>query len=270
MLLLLCQYGAQGETRALATDDTTPALSEEVKALNGMVLELKGQLGSMETSVEESKRKAEEMKAEVAAAKTQVAELQKETRELRSPPPRVTALETQSAGQDFQSRGRDLQSRLSASEKRLREFGARISQLERENANRTNVAFFAGLSNAGDVGPFHVDVTLTFSQVLTNVGNAYERTTGFFTAPVNGVYYFQFTVASRSVGSSGVFVVKNNQIIMYNVEGKQDWGMNYITNSLLLELKAGDEISLRLPSRTVMYDDGDRHSSFSGALLFTL
>lgn len=261
VLLLLCQYGARGEARVLAAGETTPDLSEEVKALSGVVAELKGQLGNMETSVEE-------MKAELTAAKTQVEALQKETSELKSLTPRVTANESKAVALETQSA--DLQNRLSASEKQLLEFGARMDQLETQVANKTDVAFFAGLSDVGELGPFNTDVTLTFSHVLTNVGGGYRASTGFFTAPVKGVYYFQFTAASRSAGTSGIFVMKNNKIIMYNLEGKQHWGLNYITNSLFLELNAGDEISLRLPSQTTIYDDYNRHSSFSGALLSML
>lgn len=98
----------------------------------------------------------------------------------------------------------------------------------------------------------------------------YFRSVGFFTAPVNGVYYVQFTMCSFQASHSGVVVYKNNQKMMLNVELREQFGNEFYTNSLVLELIAGDTIGLVLPSSYSVYDDGNNYSTFSGSLLFPL
>lgn len=158
------------------------------------------------------------------------------------------------------------------------------------------MAFYAALSNVGHIGPFNTDILLKYEKVFTNVGQAYDRNTGnvlkitsadcshdtfmlhepipltagYFTAPVNGAYYFQFTLAGYQAFDTGVIVLKNNMPLMYNVEWKRTFNLEYMTNSLILELQAGDTVGLRLPRGHSTYDNGNNHNTFSGSLLFTL
>lgn len=97
-----------------------------------------------------------------------------------------------------------------------------------------------------------------------------SHSVGFFTAPVKGVYYFQFTVFGSLNYNVGVYVYKNNQNIMFNVEWQHDSGVEYFTNSVILELIAGDELCLILPGGTAVFDSEHNHCTFSGALLFPL
>ncbi|XP_031136676.1 complement C1q-like protein 2 isoform X3 [Sander lucioperca] len=170
----------------------------------------------------------------------------------------------------LQRENSDLQTRLSSTERELLVSKSRIDQLERENAEKPKVAFYTALTDTGYVGPHNTDTTLKYSKVFTNIGNAYNPATGFFTAPVKGVYYLQFTVCGNHTGLMGVFVFKNNQKIMFNVEWKEDKLYKYFTKSVVLELIAGDTIHLVLPSTYSVYDDVDNHSTFSGSLLFPL
>lgn len=93
---------------------------------------------------------------------------------------------------------------------------------------------------------------------------------GFFTAPVKGAYYLQFTAASYRTGYMGVQVFKNNQRIMFNGEFMDGSAYKYLTNSVVLELIAGDEVHLVLPPNNYLQDTSDNHNTFSGALLFPL
>uniref|UniRef100_H3C6L3 C1q domain-containing protein n=1 Tax=Tetraodon nigroviridis TaxID=99883 RepID=H3C6L3_TETNG len=135
---------------------------------------------------------------------------------------------------------------------------------------KPKVAFYAALSNAGHIGPFNTDIILKYEKVFTNVGQAYNRNTGYFTAPVSGAYYFQFTLAGYQAYDTGVVFLKNNMVFMYNVEWKRTFNLEYFTNSLILELQAGDTVGLRLPRGHSTFDNGNNHNTFSGSLLFTL
>ncbi|XP_036975656.1 complement C1q-like protein 2 isoform X5 [Acanthopagrus latus] len=171
----------------------------------------------------------------------------------------------------LQRENSDLQTRLSSSESELLISKSRIDQLERENAEKPKVAFYAALTDARTLGPYNTDITLKYSKVFTNIGKAYNPSTGFFTAPVKGVYNLQFTVMGYDAGVISVQVYKNNQRIMYNWErNENDSVPEYFTKSLVLELTAGDEIHLVLPSGHSIFDDSNNYSTFSGSLLFTL
>ncbi|KAM8742330.1 complement C1q-like protein 2 [Acanthopagrus schlegelii] len=171
----------------------------------------------------------------------------------------------------LQRENSDLQTRLSSSESELLISRSRIDQLERENAEKPKVAFYTALTDAGQLGPYNTDITLKYSKVFTNTGKAYNPSTGFFTAPVKGVYSLQFTGFGYNAGLIAVYVYKNNQRIMANWERiDNDYVPEYLTKSLVLELTAGDEIHLVLPSGYSIYDDSNNFSTFSGSLLFTL
>uniref|UniRef100_A0A674PC54 Cerebellin 17 n=1 Tax=Takifugu rubripes TaxID=31033 RepID=A0A674PC54_TAKRU len=178
----------------------------------------------------------------------------------------------------------DLQTRLSSSEGELVNVKARLDKVEQNGGDGSSstatytflyfstpkVAFYTALSNAGNIGPFNTDIPLKYQKVFTNIGQAYNINTGYFTAPAKGAYYFQFTLAGFQSFDTGVYVMKNGQIFMYNVEYKRTYNPEYITNSLILELQPGDTVSLVLPRGHSTFDNPNNLSTFSGSLLFTL
>ncbi|XP_059211495.1 complement C1q-like protein 2 [Centropristis striata] len=234
-----------------------------------MVVELKVELRNVQAAVTDSESQVEELKAELMVTNVYVELLQRDNSvqaaDLKSLETGLTATESKTSHLETENAVCcSLQTRLSSSE-------SRIETLERENTgDERKVAFYTALTDSGHVGPFNTDITLKYSRVFTNIGDAYNPSTGFFTAPVRGVYYFQFTLSGNQTGSMGVKVYKNNLMIMWNGEYKEEAGLEYVTNSVVLELMAGDEIHLVLPSSHSLYDNTNKQNTFSGSLLFTL
>ena len=77
-----------------------------------------------------------------------------------------------------------------------------------------HVAFLAQFSVAGKVttpasGP------LQFDKIIFSEGNAYDRATGIFTAPVSGVYIFAAQFFTHSVCTCNDWALKTNHLLMY-------------------------------------------------------
>lgn len=157
------------------------------------------------------------------------------------------------------------------------------------------VAFSAALTDSGSVGPFDQETTLIFSKVFSAVGGAYNPTegpvhesvkwqvmsqevnngwyvctSGVFTAPVRGIYFFSFTAADFLKGYMGLYLYKNNQPIIFNLNLNDHGGYASTSSNMALQLEEGDRVHLTLPASYRLYDDSRNFSIFSGFLLFTL
>uniref|UniRef100_A0A8C5DLE7 C1q domain-containing protein n=1 Tax=Gouania willdenowi TaxID=441366 RepID=A0A8C5DLE7_GOUWI len=136
----------------------------------------------------------------------------------------------------------------------------------------SKVAFSTSLlaSGSGYTGPFNTDTNLIFKNVYENLGNAYNPHTGLFTAPVRGVYHFEFYIHGTSKYYSGAFLVKNGQQICMAFDSTSS-GRTAASNGATLLLEVGDVVFLRLWVNSWIYDDAFyNHNTFSGHLLFTM
>uniref|UniRef100_A0AAZ1XQJ8 C1q domain-containing protein n=1 Tax=Oreochromis aureus TaxID=47969 RepID=A0AAZ1XQJ8_OREAU len=145
-----------------------------------------------------------------------------------------------------------------------------IHELQTVTSGELRVAFSAGLTDSGSVGPFDEETTLIFSKIITNVGEAYNQTAGVFTAPVRGLYVFSFTAADYVKGYMGLYLYKNDQPIVFSLDLNDHGGYASTSNAVCLELEEGNRVHLGLPASYRLYDDSRNFSVFSGFLLFHL
>uniref|UniRef100_A0A3B3VD58 C1q domain-containing protein n=1 Tax=Poecilia latipinna TaxID=48699 RepID=A0A3B3VD58_9TELE len=135
------------------------------------------------------------------------------------------------------------------------------------------VAFSASLmaSGGGDIGPFNAYTSLIFRNVVSNIGNAYNPNTGFFTAPVRGVYHFNYHIYGHGHSShgSGAVLVKNGEYIFMAYEHQTTLGANS-ANTVTMLLEVGDVVYLLQRVNTRIFDDQLHYTTFSGLLLFPL
>ncbi|XDV25800.1 hypothetical protein PO909_029656 [Leuciscus waleckii] len=148
-----------------------------------------------------------------------------------------------------------------------------LSQVELRKENRDReIAFSAGLmkSDSGNyIGPFTTEITLTYRNVFTNIGNAYNPVTGVFTAPLKGAYMFRISVIGVGPTPASAAIYKNGEhvVIAYAYQAKDHLNSS---NGVVLILEVGDVVYVRLWSGSRIYDSNNNHNTFSGFLLFPL
>ncbi|KAI2643114.1 Complement C1q-like protein 4 [Labeo rohita] len=149
---------------------------------------------------------------------------------------------------------------------------SQVEQFRKENTDR-QIAFSAALmqSGSGHTGPFTTDITLTYRNVFTNIGNAYNSFTGIFTAPLKGAYMFRVSVyaAGSPSTASAISIIKNGEHVVMAYGHQAGYVVNS-SNGVVLLLEVGDVVYVGLGSGRWIYDSQNNHSTFSGYLLFPL
>lgn len=158
------------------------------------------------------------------------------------------------------------------------------------------------------IGPYTEATSLVYENALTNIGNAYDTntgkgyhhiaqrnckhdaikfyqvicklfeepkflllSTGIFTAPVKGVYYFNFVLFNPHAMSTGVSLLKNGNFVVGATDNPPEQDTeDTASNAVCLLLEQGDKIKLQLWENRRIYTDGNRRNTFSGHLLFTM
>ncbi len=98
-----------------------------------------------------------------------------------------------------------------------------------------------------------------------NIGGHYSTSTGKFTAPLSGVYAFQFTCYRNNADDAEVDLFLGSQAVSVARERTDGGSYDTLTIATILELSANDEVKTRVVLGTI-YVETNVHS-FSGYLI---
>lgn len=105
-----------------------------------------------------------------------------------------------------------------------------------------------------------------FPQVVTNKGNVYNRSTGKFTAPIDGTYVF--FVAVNAYGSKIVYLdIVHNGLSKVRTLSHSTASHMAGTNMAVLQLDKGDSVWVCRYSGQGYWTDSVPVTTFSGFLL---
>ncbi|KAJ8382130.1 hypothetical protein SKAU_G00029080 [Synaphobranchus kaupii] len=137
---------------------------------------------------------------------------------------------------------------------------------------KTKVAFAASLRKLMQVtvGPYREFRILVYKNVFTNIGNAYNDTTGMFTAPVKGVYQFSFTAFGWSTDIPTAADLYKNGVYITGAYDNNPGPGRGTAISVALEMDVGDIVYLGLNKGMRVHDNTNHYNVFSGHLLFPL
>ena len=89
---------------------------------------------------------------------------------------------------------------------------------------------------------------------------------------MKGVYNFRFTAASKlSPECVCIYMSKNEQKLIYNCGYNNHTYYEYLSNGIIIELKQGDRVYMRLPGGgNRLVDTVNSHNMFSGFLVYSM
>ncbi|XP_031160161.1 collagen alpha-2(VIII) chain-like isoform X3 [Sander lucioperca] len=159
----------------------------------------------------------------------------------------------------------DILQQLGALKEKLAASETQIQELK--NKERTKVIFSTAAGGVSDIGPFNTDTTLIYRRVITNIGGAYSPSTGIFTAPVAGVYYFIIFYHAGGAHQGRVLLYKNNELVVLTQDHKSDSDTaDNGGNAAFLQLQQRDQVYVRLAANSYVWGY-DHHTTFSGFLV---
>ncbi|XP_041933408.1 complement C1q tumor necrosis factor-related protein 3-like [Alosa sapidissima] len=247
LVLLFSECGAQ-----IQCSQSELETENQLRELRAMVLELRGKLTGTQKELRDTTTALHDTNTALAAVKASNAA--RDTRLV------ATERVVEQVKRDTAAQHADLTS-----------VKTNVAKLKYEFTEKPKVAFSAGLTNSGTVKAGNTDLNLVFTKIITNVGQAYSSTTGFFNAPVRGVYYIRFTVMDHLAGRiMYIKMYKNGEQVMFLGEYDTDGHSSYLSSGATLQLEVGDVVNMRLPAGYRLYDDSGNHNTFSGFLLFPL
>merc|ERR1711860_2920 len=148
----------------------------------------------------------------------------------------------------------------------------RFGSIEETLENKQHQIYFSAYNNEGG------DVTgdLKFPKIVTNLGGAFDGSSGVFTAPVKGAYTFSFSGQQSSATDDGnnyidLFVIKNGATVftIYDDENTPDENQIWqnINSIFSLELNENDTVNLKLDTADKLYATSNARLTFMGQLV---
>ncbi|XP_016333566.1 complement C1q-like protein 3 [Sinocyclocheilus anshuiensis] len=127
------------------------------------------------------------------------------------------------------------------------------------------IAFYAGLKKQHE--GYEV---LKFDDVVTNLGNHYDPSSGKFTCSIPGIYFFVYHVLMRGGDGTSMWadLCKNNQLRASAIAQDADQNYDYASNSVILHLEPGDEIYIKLDGGKAHGGNNNKYSTFSGFMVY--
>lgn len=110
-----------------------------------------------------------------------------------------------------------------------------------------------------------INDVLKFDDVKLNVGGGYDRNTGVFTAPRNGVYVISCLILANKSSSVHFQLSKNNSLYTGGYANSSSYGSNTLYS--FLKLKRGDRVYIKHRNKATEHVYGNHFSTFSGYLL---
>ena len=110
-----------------------------------------------------------------------------------------------------------------------------------------------------------VNVPIPYNVIVTNNGNGMNRTTGTFTAPVTGLYFFAWNGLAQNKGATIVSLLLNDYRTLGSAFGQStNFGLNI---HAIVDLKKDDQVAAKIITGPTLYDNDDRQTNFIGMLL---
>ncbi|XP_076144451.1 complement C1q-like protein 2 [Alosa pseudoharengus] len=177
---------------------------------------------------------------------------------------------SESSAQELKSKLVATEEKTGIMEAKLQAHKNEIEELKEEN--RVKVAFSASLHLGfnGNTGPYNVEKTLVYKNIITNIGNAYNPATGIFTAPVRGIYFFSFYYHASTHNRAVLSLKKNGQVLATASHHKVNSGTDNGSNGVTVQMEVGEQVYVILYSNSWVYDSIYQDTIFSGFLINTV
>ncbi|XP_061167442.1 heavy metal-binding protein HIP-like [Saccostrea echinata] len=104
-----------------------------------------------------------------------------------------------------------------------------------------------------------------FDKVTLNEGNGYDKKTGVFTAPDEGVYKFSWTIMTKGGKYFISEIIHDGKKIARNyADGRGLTGYDMSTTNAIVKMKKGDKVWIRTYHNYGQYAFGEHWGNFSG------